>query len=101
LAFHVGSLLQVLPGEKRSAAAKFRLSLLDVGSQAFLGVCRAEELGLQLALEGEPLLEPDLEPRGDGTLDGAYGEAGLVRLGEAVGVFHGAALERFGRGGFP
>ena len=46
-----------------SATAELRLALGDVGVEAFLRVGGGEELGLELALEGEALLEAHLHAR--------------------------------------
>src|SRR5690348_7606212 len=58
--------------------AESRLSFFDVGAKALVGVLRREEPRLELALEGESLVEAHLEPRLHGPLDLADRERGLV-----------------------
>src|ERR1051325_11684929 len=55
-----------------------RDALLDVGGDAFLGVLAGEELGLQLALDGQAVLQRDLRARLHAALDVAGGHGGLV-----------------------
>src|SRR5690349_6909213 len=70
----------------RSVALEVGDALLDVRRDAFLGVLAGEQLGLQLALDGEAVLEGDLGAGLHGALDMAGGHGGLVRRGELAGV---------------
>src|SRR6266850_4538640 len=81
-----GRVERLLPRELRRAPGV-------VGGDAFLRVLALEEALLQLALEGEALLEPDLDASGDCALDQPDGARGFRWRDELARVFERSGAE--------